>query len=640
MAGKFVTRHQLSVFMRDDLLGYYERELIFLRQMGAEFAQKYPKIASRLLLEADRTEDPHVERLIEGFAFLAGRIHLKADDDFPEITESFLNVLYPHYLAPVPSMAIVRFAQKEGVLTTGFQIPRATGLFSQSVEDTRCRFRTGYDVTLWPITVTNATLESLDPVDTRGRWGDAVIRISLSCLNEQTLATLKTGDDQQPIDTLRFYLRGEPQLVNPLYEMIFNNATRVEIQPGKMEAEAARRTRKLTPLRISPVVLPVSALKQVGFEEDQSLLQYTARSFAGYRLLSEYYAMPEKFLFVDISGLGVAAKNGFGKNFDIYIYLQNVTPPRGNISANTFQLGCTPVVNLFTEVAEPIHISGKQHEYQVIPDVRRPMATEVYAINSVIADDPQLGGSREFHPFYSFRHAREHEQDRTFWYASRRPSLRPEDPGTEVYLSLVDLGFNPHVPATSVLTIRATCTNRDLPAKLPWGGSQGDLEAEGAIPLSSIHCLTKPTEALRPPLRRATQWRLLSHLALNHLSLGDPTEDGSPEALQEILFLYDLTDSTATRRQITGISRVSTRRVVRQVGSRIGAGFVRGIETTIEFDEEQYVGSGLYLFSSVLERFLALYTSMNSFNELVAVTKQREGILKRWPPRTGEQILL
>ncbi|HKZ03365.1 MAG TPA: type VI secretion system baseplate subunit TssF, partial [Pyrinomonadaceae bacterium] len=168
--------------MRDDLLGYYERELIFLRQMGAEFAQKYPKIASRLLLETDRCEDPHVERLIEGFAFLAGRVRLKVDDDFPEITESFLNVLYPHYLAPIPSMSIVQFTPKAGTLTTGYEIPRGTGLYSRPVQDTRCRFRTGYPVTLWPIKVDKASLESLDPVDSRGKWGNAAIKLELSCL--------------------------------------------------------------------------------------------------------------------------------------------------------------------------------------------------------------------------------------------------------------------------------------------------------------------------------------------------------------------------------------------------------------------------------------------------------------------------
>lgn len=626
--------------MRDDLLGYYERELIFLRQMGAEFAQKYPKIASRLLLDAEKTEDPHVERLIEGFAFLAGRIHLKADDDFPEISESFLNVLYPHYLAPVPSMAIVQFTPKEGVLTTGYSITRGTGLYSQAVQDTRCRFRTGFQVTFWPIKVAGASLESLDPVDTRGKWGEAVIKISLVCMNQTSLATLKTGDTQEPIDRLRFYLSGEPQLINPLYEMIFNHAKRVEIHPSTMNAPTSRRTRKLPPVRLNPIILPPTSLKQVGFEEDEALLQYTARSFTGYRLLSEYFAMPEKFHFVEVTGLDAAAKAGFGNAFEIHIYLKDVTPPRGNVSSETFQLGCTPVINLFNEITEPIHLNGRQHEYHVIPDVRRQSATEIYSVDSVVADDPQQGKSREFFPFYSIRHAREHEKDRTFWYTSRRPSLRPEDPGTEIFMSLVDLGFNPHVPATNVLTVRATCTNRDLPARLPWGGSQGDLEVEGAVPLARVHCLTKPTETLRPPLRRGIQWRLLSHLTLNHLSLGDPTREGSPDALQEILFLYDLSDSAAVRRQITGINRVSARRVVRQTGSRIGSGFVRGIETTIEFDEEQYVGSGLFLFASVLERFLGLYTSMNSFNELVAVTKQREGIMKRWSPRSGEQILL
>ena len=625
--------------MRDDLLGYYERELIFLRQMGAEFAHKYPKIASRLLLEADRCEDPHVERLIEGFAFLAGRVRLKADDDFPEITESFLNVLYPHYLTPIPSMAIVQFIPKEGTLTTGYEIPRGTGLYSRPVQDTRCRFRTGYPVTLWPMKVVEAALQSLDPVDTRGKWGNAIIKLSLSCMNGTKLATLKAGETQQPIDRLRLYLSGEPQLVYPLYEIIFNHATRVELHPGRDTSTSSLSTRKLPPPRITPVVLPSGSLAQVGFEGGDAVLQYTARSFTGYRLFSEYFALPEKFLFFDITGLSGAASEGFGDRFDVHIYLKDVAPPRGVVNADTFQLGCAPVINLFSEIAEPIHLSGRQHEYQVIPDVRRQMATEIYSIDSVVSDDPQQAKSREFHPFYSFRHAYDQEVDRTFWYSSRRASVRPDDPGTEVYLSLVDLGFNPHVPATNVLTVRATCTNRDLPARLPWGGREGDLEVEGAAPLSRVHCLTKPTATLRPPLRRGTQWRLISHLTLNHLSLVDG-KDGVPDALQEILFLYDLTESLATRRQITGINRVTSRRAVRQTGSRIGSGFVRGIETTVEFDEEQYVGSGLFLFSSVLERFLGLYVSINSFNQLVAVTKQREGIMKRWPPRAGEQILL
>jgi type VI secretion system protein ImpG len=625
--------------MRDELLGYYERELAFMRQMGAEFAHKYPKIAARLSLEGDRCEDPHVERLIEAFALLAGRIRLKVDDEFPEISESFLNVLYPHYLAPIPSMAIVQFAPKEGALTGGFSIPKGTGLYSKPIQGTPCRFRTGYHATIWPIELLSASLQSTDPVDTRGRWNEAVIKLSFSCRNETTLGTLKKGDTREPIERLRFFLNGEPQVVYPLYEMIFNHATRVEIRPGPVAS--APRTQKLDLPVLTKVDLPPAVIEPVGFESDHSLLQYEARSFPGYRLLSEYFALPEKFLFFDIKGLDQAARAGFMSNFDIHVYLRDVSPLRGLVDLTTFQLGCTPVINLFSELAEPIRLTSQQNEYQVITDVRKPLATEVHSIARVVSDDPKLGKSVEFKPFYSLHHATDKEaEDGAFWYASRRASQKPNDDGTEVFLTLVDLNFNPQVPATNVLTLHVTCTNRDLPAKLPFGGPEGDFEAEGAMPISRAHCLTKPTPTLRAPLRRGIQWRLISQLSLNHLSLVSAAADQSPEALQEILLLYDFMDSAATRRQIKGLKRISNRPAVRQIGTRIGAGFVRGIETTIEFDEEQYVGSGLFLFATVLERFLAMYASVNSFNELVAVTSQREGVLKRWPPRAGQQILL
>ena len=624
--------------MRDDLSGYYERELRFLRQMGAEFAEKYPKIAPRLQLEAERCEDPHVERLLEAFAFLAGRLRLKIDDEFPEITESFLNVLYPHYLAPIPSMAIVQFGAKAGTLTTGYTVNRGTVLASQPIKETQVRFRTGYPLTLWPIEVTSATLQSMDPVDTRGKWREAVLKLKLSCLNDTALATLQNGDAQRPIESLRFYLNGDSQLVYPLYEILFNHATRVELRPAV--PGPSKRTQDLRGLKASPVIMRESALVQVGFEPGESMFDYSARSFWPYGLLSEYFSFPEKFLFFDVTGLDLAAKAGFGPRFEIHIYLKDVTPPRGIPSADTFQLNCAPVINLFKTTAEPIRLTGLQHEYRLIPDVRRQTALEVYSVDSVTDVDPQQGISREFQPFYSFRHAYEHETDRTFWYASRRPSLQPNDAGTEVYLMLVDLGFNPHVPATDVLIIETTCTNRDLPLLLPFGGKEGTLHVEGAAPVSRVVFLTKPTPTLRPPLKRGTQWRLISHLTLNHLSLVNSGGSGAPDALQEILFLYDFTGSAAVRKQILGIKSINSKPDVFQTGNRIGSGFVRGLQTTIEFDEEQYVGSGLFLFATILERFLGLYASINSFNKLVVKIKQTEGVLKEWPPRAGQQIVL
>jgi type VI secretion system protein ImpG len=626
--------------MRDELLGYYERELAFMRQLGAEFAQKYPKVAGRLQLEADKCEDPHVERLVEAFAFLAARVHLKIEDEFPEITESFLNVLYPHYLAPVPSLTVVEFPLEFelGNLANGHLVPRGTGLYSPPVQGTPCRFRTCYPVTLWPLRVAAAALESPNPLNARGQWGEAVLRLGLQCTNETTLSALREGESQRPLSSLRFYLDGEPHLVYPLYEMIFNRAVRIEVRPG---GEPGRPGGARPGKAATPLLLPPSALRPVGFGPDEGLLPYTARSFAGYRLLTEYFAFPEKFLFFDVEGLDAAARaGGFGERFEILIHLRDVAPPNAPVGAQNFRLGCTPAVNLFRHLAEPILLTGKRHEYRVVPDVRRQTATEVYSVDAVSAHDPRQQQAREFQPFYSLRHSYDREAGRTFWYATRRPSQLPEDPGTEVYLSLVDLDFNPHVPVEEVLNVETTCTNRDLPARLPFGGRAGDLEIEGAAPVSHVRCLTKPSAALRLPPRRAAQWRLISHLSLNPLSLAAGGPDGAPEALREILSLYDLRDSSATRKQIAGITRIESRRAVARTGGRIGAGFVRGVEVAFDFDEEQYVGSGVYLFASVLERFLALYASVNSFTQLVARSKQREGEIKRWPPRAGEQPLL
>ncbi len=630
--------------MRDELLGYYERELIFLRRMGAEFARKYPKIAARLLLDEEKIEDPHVERIIEAFAFLTGRISLKLDDELPEITESFLNVLYPHYLSPIPSMAITQFSfgSPNDKLTAVQKLERGAKLNSRPVDGTPCQFRTGFDVQLVPMEIQSAALESNAPKDGRGKYADSHIRLSMRCFGDANLHEFKVGSSNEPLKFLRFYINGDPQLIFPLYEIIFNHATKVEFRAK--EAPIGNKTLKtLTNIQLKlpdPVILSAEdAIKQVGFSEEESLLPYSKRSFQGYRLLTEYFAFPYKFLFFDIYGFDQAIAKKFGSHFDVIIHLKDVTPPKAPVTADTFRLGCTPIINLFSRMADPIYLSQQKYEYHVVPDVHRQMTTEVYSVDEVITTEPKTNTTRIFSPFYSLRHAYGEQMEKAFWYASRRDSQREEDEGTEMYISLVDMNFNPRVPAVEVLNIRTTCTNRDLPARLPFGGREGDFEVEGSGLLSKARCLTKPTETLRPARRRALQWRLISHLNLNYLSIIEST-NGTPEALQEILHLYNFDDSSATRKQILGISGIESRKVVRRIGEHIGAGFVRGLETTLTMDEEEFVGSGMFLFASILERFLGLYASLNSFNQMVLRTKQREKDIKVFVPRTGEQILL
>ena len=315
------------------------------------------------------------------------------------------------------------------------------------------------------------------------------------------------------------------------------------------------------------------------------------------------------------------------------------------VDAQTFRLGATPVVNLVEQIAEPIALEQTRYEYRVIPDVAHPAGLEVYSVDAVTSVDPATSTTTEYQPFYSFRHGRDRDNQRAFWYASRRPSLMENDRGTEVYLNLVDLSFNPRLPAEQVLVVRTTCTNRDLPIQLERAGEELYFELEAAAPLARIRCLRTPTLPLRPPLRRGAYWRLISHLNLNHLSLTDPQE--GKQALQEILRLYDFSDPEAgqqraavTRQVIEGILAVSSRRVVGRTGAPISSGFSRGVEVTIEFDEQKYVGMGVFLFACVLERFLGLYASINSFSQLVATTRQGEGVLKKWPPRTAERQLL
>jgi type VI secretion system protein ImpG len=608
--------------MRDELLTYYERELSFIRRQAAEFADKYPKIAGRLLLERGKCEDPHVERLIESFALLSARIHLKIDDEFPEITESLLQVLYPHYLAPVPSTSIAQLEldPEQGKISTGYSLDRHQVLYSKPTEDTICKFRTCYPVTLWPLEVASARVETPGPIDAAGRAAPAALVLRLRTQGDATFSELEIG-------RLRLYLAGESQMAHRIYEAIFGTCSRLELRAPNGGASSLRAS------------LPPSSLAEVGFGRDEGLLAYSPRSFLGYRLLQEYFHFPEKFLFVDVLNLEPLRRSGLEREVDLVFALDRAPRLDQRIDADGFKLGCTPIINLFQQLAEPIRLDHAHVEYRVIPDVRRQLTTEIYAINAVTTISPTTGTSTTFEPFYSFKHSFERRTQRTFWHATRRPSERKDDQGTEVYLSLVDLNFRPTRPPTDVVTVNVTCTNRDLPGHLTFGDPAGDFDLEGAAPVKAVRCLTKPTRTLRLPLRHGTQWRLISHLSLNYLSPVEWGGGSDPEVLQELLRLYDFTDSPVVQQQISGIVEVQSRQTMRRIRSKYGSGFARGVEATVELDESKFVGSGVYLFSSILEKFLGLYVSINAYSELVAKSRQR-GVIKAWPPRTGYQSLL
>jgi len=387
------------------------------------------------------------------------------------------------------------------------------------------------------------------------------------------------------------------------------------------------------------VTLPASALKPVGFEENHAVLPYSARSFLGYRLLQEYFTFPEKFLFLDLDELEAVWPQGFKERAEIVFLFSPFEPDYQQrmelgIAPRTFRLGCCPIINLFEQTAEPVLLNQHKYEYAVVPDVRRPNAVEVFSVDEVAILNPQTREIVNFEPFYSYRHGRE-KQD-TFYLSTRRPSTRPHDDGTEVYLSLCDVSRRPLYPDSDALTVRLTCTNRDLPARLPFGSEDGDFELEANASLKRIMALQKPTPPLRPPMGRSVMWPLISQLSLNHLSL----IEGGRTALQHILELYNFTESPVARKIIDGVLDVKSERHFARVVSDCEISFARGTRVKLHLDEEQFVGNGVYLFAAVMEYFLGLYCTMNSFSQLVATTKQRKEVLREWPPRAGRKILM
>ena len=607
--------------MSDALLPYYDRELNAIRRLAAEFADAHPKIAGRLRLSADAVDDPHVQRLLEGVAFLGARVQHRLDDEFPELTDALLGVLYPHYLAPTPSTAIVQFTGQAELLAP-VRLEPGIVLDSEPVRGETCRFRTAYPVTLWPVEIEAVRLSGLPlaaPANPLAAGAMSVLRITLRCANPEVTF------HQLGLDTLRLFLRAAPNVALPLYEMLCAHTLSVAFADSAVDP--------------NPVVVPGDAVAPVGFAPEEALLPWPAASFSGFRLLGEYFAAPEKFLFLDLSRIEAKTAVSGGNRMEVFVYLDRAAPElERSIGADSLALGCTPVVNLFEQRCEPVALTQTDTEYRVVADVRRPGAVEVWGVTRVreaLAD----GTTRPWRPFYRLT-AGDPEPDRVggFYTLSRRSTAAPLT-GTELYLAPFDPEFDADRPTDAVLSIDALCCNRDLPSLLPFGGGHPRLRpAEGLATVSRILCLTSPTATLRRPLREQGYWRLVSQLSLGHLSIsGGPA---GADALREILRLYDLRETAETRTAIEALVSVTAAPGVSRVpGARAGA-FCRGLDVRLEFDARAWQASGLYLLAAVLDRFLALHATVNSFVRTAASLRGRPGRVAAWPARAGARVLL
>jgi type VI secretion system protein ImpG len=607
--------------MSDTFLPYYNRELGALRGLAGEFADAHPKIAGRLRLSPDTVDDPHVARLLESVAFLSARAQQRLDDEFPEITDALLGVLYPHYLAPVPSAAIVQFAcQPE--LRVPVSVPSGTAVETDPIRGEPCRFRTVYDTTLWPVEIESVRLTGLPlaaPAHPALQRARSSLRIVLRTSDpEVNFAELGLGQ-------LRCFLRGPLETSLPLYELLCGHAIGIALADGPNDAR--------------PTVLPPNLIQPVGFAPEEALYPWSARSFSGFRLLTEYFALPEKFLFVDLCGLDARTLVQTGNRMELFVYFDRPAPElERRLQPDCLALGCAPVVNLFPRQCEPVPLTHRQTEYAVTPDNRRPRALEVWSIERVreLRGD---GSTRPWRPFYRHPASPAPEGAPAGFYTVVRRESSGLLSGTDVFLAPFDPEFSADRPADTVLSVDALCTNRDLPAELPFGGGQPRLHlAEGVSAVTGVTCITAPTASLRAPLRDHRSWRLISHLSLGHLSLvGGPD---AAESLREVLRLYDLRDTADTRATIGGLVGVrSAPGIARVPGARPGS-FCRGLDVTLEFDARAWESAGLFLLATVLERFLALHATVNAFVRTSAVLQGRPGVAASFPPRGGARALL
>jgi type VI secretion system protein ImpG len=454
------------------------------------------------------------------------------------------------------------------------------------------------------------------------------IRLVIKCLPGMTFDKLEMG-------SLRFYLNGESKVVHTLYELLSNNCNQVLVRNIGSKPGTPNRS----------VTLCADVLKAVGFEENESLLPYSKRSFPGYRLLQEYFTFPEKFFFFDLGGLDALRFLGPGvSQAEIIVMVKRFERQERaqmlevGVSAQTFRLGCTPIVNLFTQIAEPILLDQTKYEYPIVADARRQFAMEIFSVDDVVGTSPRTRQVTQYSPFYTFkhRHGSKDPQSQAFWQSTRRSVGIRDSERSDMYLSLVDLTGSPVNPNADALTIRCTCTNFTLPSQLPFGSEQGDFDLQGVSPVRKIVALHKLTPTLRPPTGKDALWRLISHMSLNYLSLVDEGK----EALQQILSLYNFSDSIHLQNQIAGISKIHSSRHFAPVMTENGIFAARGTKVELELDEEQFVGGGVYLFASVIERFLGGYVSLNSFSQLVATTVQRKEVMREWAPRAGRSILI
>jgi type VI secretion system protein ImpG len=620
------------------LLRYYNEELRHLREMGAEFAKAFPKVAARLGMEGLEVTDPYVERLLEGFAFLAGRIQLKLDAEFPRFTQRLLEIVYPQFLAPTPAMLIAQVNPDlaDPALATGLNIERGSVMLSQAGKAgaTPCEFRTAHRLTMWPLELTQVEYfaHAADlPMAAVPEWRKyrAGLRIRL-----RTTAGLALN--QLALKDLRLHCTGVDDIAYRLHELICGHALGVLVLPTRRPATWHE-------------AVDGECIEPAGFADDEALLPGTLSGFEGYRVLQEYFAFPQRFLFFDLLDIGDALRRRAETEVDIVILFSRADNALLQaVDAGCLALHCVPAINLLDKRCDRIHVSADSADFHVVPDRTRPMDYEVHSISEVLGYGAGVNNEWRFLPFYNAFHTEDRKHG-AYYSVQREPRLlsqvqHREGPrssyiGTEVYLSVVDAQEAPFPADLRQLGVRALCTNRDLPVLMPLGGAKGDLTLAQTAPVKTITVLKGPSRPQSAMREGNLAWKLINQLSLNHLSLTDTDAEKGAAALREMLRLYASTGDAGAQRQIDGLRSVKLQAVVRRLPMPGPITFGRGVQVSIEIDDLSFEGASAFLLGCVLERFVARHVSINGFTQTRLHSTGRGDILSG-RPRCGTRPIL
>jgi type VI secretion system protein ImpG len=634
--------------MDPGLLRRYNEELAHLREVGAEFAQQFPKIAARLTMDGVEVSDPYVERLLEGFAFMAARVQLKLEAEYPRFIQHMLEAVYPNALSPIPSMVVARFQPDlaDPNLAKGAVIPRGSALTSELPrgQNTRCEFRTAHEVRAWPVEITSVQYFSYAPdlplaqlpIARQVRGGLRIRLRSHGGLNF----------NQLPLQALNFYLSAPDETAYRLHELVFGAALGTVVGVPGVPAGAGIRAQWRT----------AESLREVGYDDDQALLPETLRGFSGHRLLQEFAALPQRFLFFEVADLAPRLARIAGNEAEIVVlFSRGEAALESLVDAGSLALFCTPAINLFPKRLDRIQTSAGTWEYHVVPDRTRPMDFEVHALESVTGYGTGIVAEQSFLPLYTAYHTE--SPDHPAYYTVRRePRLlsqrqkeqgpRSSYVGTEMFLSMVDPRNAPYREDVRQLSLSALVTNRDLPTLLPSASSLQGTATNGGLwsidapgPVQSVECLRGPTR----PILRLPQgdlgWALISQLTLNYLSIAGDDPQRAAAALRSLLMLQGPGQETSWRKLAEGIQAVRAKQVTRRLPFEGPLTFGAGVQIELDVDELAFQGRSAFLLGCVLDRFFTRQAGINSFTEM-RVRSAARGPIYNGVPRTGTAALV